>query len=220
MLELLQQTLNYLLHIDVHLIAFVADYGALTYLVLFLIIFCETGLVVTPFLPGDSLLFAAGSIAANSADALNIQLLFLLLFMASVLGNKVNYLIGRAIGPRIFSAKQSWLLNKKHLMEAHQFYEKHGGKTIVLARFIPIIRTFAPFVAGVGYMGLKQFSFYNIVSALLWIGSLLGLGYFFGSLPFVKNNFTLVIYGIVVISLLPPVIAIFYKKVVRPAAAG
>lgn len=213
MLDLAQQALQFVLHIDSHLIAFVATYGAFTYAVLFLIIFCETGLVVTPFLPGDSLLFAAGSIAAQDDNNLSIQLLFVLLFIASTLGNKVNYLIGKMIGPRVFNAKQSWLLNKKHLIEAHQFYEKHGGKTIILARFIPIIRTFAPFVAGVGFMSLRQFTLYNIVSAALWIGSLLAAGYFFGNLPVVKNNFSLVIYGIVVISLLPPVVTLCYKRV-------
>lgn len=205
--------LQYILHIDTYLIAFVTHYGALTYLVLFLIIFCETGLVVTPFLPGDSLLFAAGSIAANSNEALNIQLLMFLLLLASITGNKLNYLIGRAIGPRIFSARSSWLFNKKHLEEAHQFYERHGGKTIIMARFIPIIRTFAPFVAGIGYMGIRQFSFYNIISALLWVGGLLGAGYFFGSLPIIRDNFSLVVYGIIFISLLPPAFTFIYRRV-------
>lgn len=211
-METLNFLLQYILHIDTYLIAFVTNYGALTYALLFLIIFCETGLVVTPFLPGDSLLFAAGSIAANTANSLNIQLLFILLTLASILGNKTNYMIGRMIGPRVFTAKSSWLLNKKHLEEAHRFYEKHGGKTIIIARYIPIIRTFAPFVAGVGYMGLRQFAIYNIASAILWIGSLLGAGYYFGSLPFVRDNFALVIYGIIAISLLPPIIAFIYKK--------
>jgi membrane-associated protein len=183
-----------------------------TYAVLFAIIFCETGLVITPFLPGDSLLFAAGSLAANTSSTLNIQLLFVVLILASILGNKLNYLIGRALGPRVFSANQSWLLNKKHLVEAHRFYEKHGGKTIILARFLPIIRTFAPFVAGVGYMRLTQFSFYNVISAILWIGALVGAGYFFGSLPFIKNHFSIVIYSIVLLSLVPPLCAFIYKK--------
>jgi membrane-associated protein len=212
-METLHLLLQYILHIDTYLIAFVSTYGALTYIVLFAVIFCETGLIITPFLPGDSLLFAAGSIAANATNALSIQALFVILVLASILGNKVNYLAGRAIGPRIFSVNQSWFFNKKYLEDAHQFYEKHGGKTIIFARFIPIIRTFAPFVAGVGYMSIRQFSFYNIVSALLWIGSLLGAGFFFGTLPFVKNNFTLVIYCIIAISLLPPIIAFFYRKV-------
>jgi membrane-associated protein len=211
-METLQHLLQYLLHIDTHLIAFVSTYGALTYLVLFLVIFCETGLVVTPFLPGDSLLFAAGSIAANSSEALSIQLLFVILMLAAILGNKVNYLIGRAIGPRVFKAKSSWLLNKKHLEEAHRFYEKHGGKTIIMARFIPIIRTFVPFVAGIGYMSLRQFSFYNIMSGVLWVGSLLGAGYYFGSLPFIREHFSGVIYAIIAISLLPPFITFIYHK--------
>jgi membrane-associated protein len=204
--------LQYLLHIDVYLINFVTTYGVLTYILLFAIIFCETGLVIIPFLPGDSLLFAAGSIAANANDALNIQLLFVLLLLASILGNKLNFLIGRAIGPRIFTAKKSWLFNQKHLEEAHQFYERHGGKTIILARFIPIIRTFAPFVAGIGNMSLQQFSFYNIISAFLWIGSLLAAGYYFGGLPFVKEHFTMLIYAIAILPLMPPVFALLNKK--------
>lgn len=204
--------LQYLLHIDTYLVAFVTNYGALTYAVLFLIIFCETGLVVTPFLPGDSLLFAAGSIAARASDSLNIQLLMILLILASILGNKVNYLIGRAIGPRIFSAPSSWFFNKKHLQEAHQFYERHGGKTIILARFIPIIRTFAPFVAGIGYMSLRKFSFYNILSAFLWIGTLLSAGYYFGGLPIIRDNFSIVVYGIVLLSILPPAFAFFKRR--------
>ena len=219
-MEVIQQLLQYILHIDTYLIAFVSTYGHLTYAILFIIIFCETGLIVTPFLPGDSLLFAAGSIAANSSHALNIQLLFLLLTIASIMGNKVNYLIGRSIGPRVFSMAESnslrgFLLNKKHLEEAHLFYEKHGGKTIILARYLPIIRTFVPFIAGVGYMSLRQFSLYNIVSAVLWIGSLLGAGYFFGNLPVIRDNFSLVIYGIIVFSLLPPAWAFIYRKTHR-----
>jgi membrane-associated protein len=216
-METLQYLFQYLLHIDDYLIAFVTNYGFWTYFALFAIIFCETGLVVTPFLPGDSLLFAAGSIAANASDTLNIQLLFMLLVIASILGNKVNYLIGTLIGPKVFTAPKSgsWrerLLNRKHLEKAHQFYEKHGGKTIIFARFIPIIRTFAPFVAGVGYMSLRQFTTYNIISAVLWIGSLLGAGYFFGALPFIKQHFSIVVYGIIALSLLPPLLAFFYRK--------
>jgi len=211
-METIHTLLNVILHIDVHLLSFVSTYGSLTYLALFCIIFCETGLVVTPFLPGDSLLFAAGSISASAGDKLSIQLLLVLLILASILGNKLNYLIGRALGPRVFTAKDSWLLNKKHLQEAHRFYEYHGGKTIIFARFIPIIRTFAPFVAGVGYMSLKEFSFYNIVSGVLWVGSLLFAGYYFGSLPFVKEHFSTVIYAIIVISLLPALIGLVCRK--------
>jgi membrane-associated protein len=212
-METLQSLLSYLLHIDVYLISFVANYGVWTYAALFAIIFCETGLIVTPFLPGDSLLFAAGSLAASSDHPLSIQVLFVTLLIASILGNKVNYLAGRIIGPRVFSAKKSFLLNKKHLEDAHRFYEKHGAKTIIYARFIPIIRTFAPFVAGVGYMSVKEFSLYNIISAVLWIGSLLGAGYFFGSLPFVKNHFSLVVYGIIALSLLLPLLLSFVAKI-------
>ena len=211
-METLQHLLQHILHIDTYLIAFVSTYGTWTYVALFAIIFCETGLIVTPFLPGDSLLFAAGSIAGNASNTLSIQFLFLLLAVASILGNKLNYMIGRSLGPRVFAANQSWLLNKKHLIEAHQFYEKHGGKTIILARFIPIIRTFVPFVAGVGYMGLKEFSFYNIVSAIIWIGSLLFAGYFFGALPFIQQHFSLVVYGIIAVSFLPPIIAFISRK--------
>ncbi|MFO3148120.1 VTT domain-containing protein, partial [Legionella pneumophila serogroup 1] len=183
-----------------------------TYLALFAVIFCETGLIVTPFLPGDSLLFAAGSIAAQPGNPMNIMLLFVLLFMASILGNQVNFLVGRAIGPRVFSAKRSWLLNPKHLHDTHAFYERHGGKTIILARFIPIIRTFAPFIAGIGRMRSLHFTLFNLISAILWIGSLLSLGYYLGSIPLIKENFSLVIYGVIAISILPPIIALISKK--------
>lgn len=211
-MDTIQTVLPYLLHIDLYLNAFVSQYGTLTYFLLFAVIFSETAFVITPFLPGDSLLFAAGSITAQSGGALSVQLLFALLVTASILGNKLNYLIGRYLGPRVFSARDSFLLNKKHLLAAHAFYEKHGGKTIIFARFIPIIRTFAPFVAGIGAMSLRQFSFYNIISALIWIGSLLGAGHYFGSIPFVKNNFSLVIYGIIILSFMPPVIAFISRK--------
>jgi membrane-associated protein len=208
----LHQFIDYILHIDVYLNTFVTTYGFWTYLALFAVIFCETGLIVTPFLPGDSLLFAAGSIAAQPDNSFNIIILFLLLLTASIIGNQLNFLIGRALGPRIFSANDSWLLNKKYLKDTHAFYEKHGGKTIIFARFLPIIRSFAPFVAGVATMKVIQFSLYNICSAFLWIASLLGLGYFLGSIPVVKENFVLVIYGIIFISLMPPVIAVVRRK--------
>ena len=208
----IQHLFSYLLHIDTSLIAFIRAYGVWTYFILFSIIFCETGLIITPFLPGDSLIFAAGSLAAHTDQPLSLQLLLVLLILASALGNKLNYLIGRAIGPRIFAYENSWLLNKKPLMEAHQFYEKHGGKTIVIARFMPILRTFAPFIAGVGYMSLTRFSFYNLISAALWITSLLFLGYFFGHLPIVRNHFTIAVYSIILLSLIPPIGAFLYKK--------
>lgn len=203
----LHQLIDMVIHIDAYLNTFVSAYGFWTYLVLFLVIFCETGLIITPFLPGDSLLFAAGSIAAQGENSLNALMLFVLLTIASVLGNQLNFQIGKWIGPRVFNTSRSWLFNKKHLQEAHLFYEKHGGKTIVFARFIPIIRTFVPFIAGVGQMDFFVFIFYNLVSAILWIGSLISLGYFLGSLTVVKENFSLVIYAIVAISLLPPLIA-------------
>ncbi|WP_115700874.1 DedA family protein [Legionella sainthelensi] len=204
--------LDYIIHIDVYLNTLVSSYGFWTYLALFAVIFCETGLVVTPFLPGDSLLFAAGSIAAQPGNPLHIFILFLLLFCASVFGNQINFLIGRLLGPRIFSAEKSWLLNKKHLQETHTFYEKHGGKTIVFARFLPIIRTFAPFVAGIGTMSVIRFTLYNLISAFIWIASLLSLGYFLGSIPLIKENFALVIYGIIFISILPPIVTLLSRK--------
>ncbi|OGT57369.1 MAG: hypothetical protein A3F43_00965 [Gammaproteobacteria bacterium RIFCSPHIGHO2_12_FULL_42_10] len=200
--------ISHVLHIDQTLFSFVSSYGTLTYVLLFVIIFAETGFVVTPFLPGDSLLFAAGSIAAQPNSALNIQLLVILLILASTLGNKINYLIGRTIGPKIFTSQQSRFFNKKYLMDAHLFYEKHGGKAILLARFIPIIRTFAPFVAGIGAMRLHQFSLCNIASAVFWVGTMLGAGYFLGTLSFFQNHFSLVIYSIVAISLLPVLLPI------------
>lgn len=211
-METIQQLFQYIIHIDIYLVAFVAAYGVWTYAALFAIIFCETGLVVTPFLPGDSLLFAAGSIAAQSGSDINIQLLFILLCLAAVLGNKMNYTIGRMVGPRIFRAKSSWLLNQRHLEEAHRFYETHGGKTIILARFIPIIRTFAPFVAGIAAMSLRSFTIYNLVSGILWTGTLLGAGYFLGSLPIIKDNFAIVIYSIIAISIMPAVFAAISQK--------
>jgi membrane-associated protein len=214
-METMKQFISHILHIDTYLIAFVSAYGFWTYLLLFAVIFCETGLIVTPFLPGDSLLFAAGSLAASAQGALNIQFLLLLLVVASILGNKLNYLIGRFLGPRVFSARRSWLFNPGYLEQAHQFYLKHGGKTIVLARFLPIIRTFAPFVAGIGQMNLAKFTFYNITSAILWIGSLTLAGYYFGNLPYIKDHFSLVIYGIVLLSLLPPTLAFLQRRLAK-----
>ncbi len=211
-MSILYSVVNHILHIDIYLNDFVTNYGFWTYLVLFLIIFCETGFVVTPFLPGDSLLFAAGSIAAQPGNSINCLYLFLLLTLASILGNQINFIIGRFIGPRVFTAKDSWLLHKKHLNSAQQFYQQHGGKTIILARFIPIIRTFAPFIAGIGTMNSIRFSIYNVSSAVLWIGSLLGLGYSLGSLSIVKEHFTVVIYSIIAFSLLPTIIAYCNNK--------
>lgn len=201
---------DYILHIDAHLIHFVTLYGHWTYAALFIVIFCETGFIVTPFLPGDSLLFAAGSLASLSNAPLNLYTLFCLLFLASTAGNQLNYMIGRFIGPRVFNAKDSWVFKQKYLRQAHDFYEKNGGKTILLARFIPIIRTFVPFVAGVSGMPRYSYTLYNTLSAVLWIGSLLGLGYFFGRMPIIRDNFSLVICSIIGLSLIPPALTFLY----------
>lgn len=223
-METIQLLLSYLLHIDDSLAIFVSTYGLLAYIALFLIIFCETGLIITFFLPGDSLLFAAGGIAANPANGLNIEILFLSLLVASILGNKLNYLIGRFLSPYLFFSKENskihWLLSKKHLHKTQEFYARHGGKTIILARFVPIIRTFAPFVAGMSEMNLRQFSLFNILSAFLWIGSLLAAGYFFGSIPLIKNNFSLAIYILILISIMPPVITFFHHKLFKSKKAA
>jgi membrane-associated protein len=198
----MQQLIDIFLHLDVHLAEFVGRYGTWVYGLLFAIIFAETGLVVTPFLPGDSLLFAAGALAATGA--LDIRLLFLLLAGAAILGNTVNYSIGRFAGPRVFHADASHrLLNKQHLDRAHAFFEQYGGMAVVLTRFVPIIRTFVPFVAGAGAMRYPTFALYNIAGGLLWVGICLGAGYLFGNVPVVKNNFSLVALGIVAVSMIP-----------------
>lgn len=204
----MQYFLDFFLHLDVHLEAFVNQFGPWVYVLLFLIVFAETGLVVTPFLPGDSLLFAAGALAATMSGNLNVWLVFVLLAVAAILGDAVNYAVGHFVGPRIFTAEDRtsfWhrLLNRNHLMEAHRFFERHGGKAVILGRFVPIIRTFVPFVAGCGSMSYPQFAFYNISGGLLWVGLCVGGGYFFGSRQIVKDNFELVIVAIVMISLLP-----------------
>jgi membrane-associated protein len=190
------------LHLDVHLDDFVARYGVWVYALLFAIIFAETGLVVTPFLPGDSLLFAAGAIAARGN--LDAALLFLLLAGAAILGNTVNYSVGHFIGPRVFRADETHpLLNRQHLDRAHAFFEKYGGMAVVLTRFVPIIRTFVPFVAGAGAMRYSAFALFNVFGGVLWVGVCLGAGYAFGNVPVVKNNFSLVAIGIVAVSLIP-----------------
>ena len=194
---------NILLHLDKYLGQAICDYGTWSYLLLFLIVFCETGLVVTPFLPGDSLLFAAGALAAT-VPALNVKLLLVLLGVAAILGDTVNYAIGTAIGPRAFTGNVR-LLKREYLERTQQFYEKHGGKTIILARFVPIVRTFAPFVAGVGTMKYGRFVVYNIAGGCLWVAMFALGGFFFGNLDFVKKNLSLVVVGIVLISVLPMV---------------
>ena len=210
-MELIQQLLDFILHIDKHLIEIVQEYQTWTYLILFLIIFAETGFVITPFLPGDSLLFAAGAIIANPDSGLNIIMMCILLIVAAILGDLVNYHIGNFIGPLAFSGKYK-LLQKEYLDKTQAFYEKHGGKTIIYARFVPIIRTFAPFVAGIGTMSYLKFATFNITGGVLWVTSFLFIGYFFGGLPVIKENFTYVIFGIIILSILPPVIEVIREK--------
>jgi membrane-associated protein len=209
-MELLAQFLDIVLHLDRHLAWLVANYGTWVYAILFLIVFCETGLVITPFLPGDSLLFVTGTLAA--AGGMDIHLTVMVLVAAAILGDSVNYAVGHYIGPRVFREGSSRWLNRSHLERAHEFYERHGGKTIIIARFIPIIRTYAPFVAGIGAMAYRRFIAYNISGAVLWVASLCYAGYFFGNIPFIKANLTLVIFVIIGISLLPLVFEFFRHK--------
>jgi len=199
------QLVDIILHLDVHLNEWILYFGPGIYALLFAIIFCETGLVVTPFLPGDSLLFALGALAAGDNPSLSLPVLMGSLIVAGILGDATNYAIGRYLGPKVFREK-SWLLNRDHLLRTQAFYEKHGGKTIIMARFIPIIRTFAPFVAGIGNMVYRRFAMFNVVGAVLWVGLFLVAGYFFGNLPAVKRNFHVVIFAIIILSVLPPVI--------------
>jgi membrane-associated protein len=201
-MELAQQFVEYVLHLEEHLTALTDQYGTWVYGILFAIIFLETGVVVTPFLPGDSLLFAAGTLAA--VGTLNVMWLFVLLFIAAVLGDSVNYWIGSRVGPRAFE-KDYRFLKRKHLARTQEFYAKHGGKTIFLARFVPIVRTFAPFVAGIGTMNYRRFVAYNIAGAFCWVGIFVFAGYFFGNIPVVQDNFGLVIAAIIVLSLVPMV---------------
>lgn len=201
-MELISWFIDLILHLDKHLTELVADYHFWVYAILFLIIFCETGLVVTPFLPGDSLLFAVGALAAvDQTGTLDATWIWVLLTIAAVLGNEVNFRIGRAVGPRAFSGVR-WL-KQEYLIRTQQFYEKHGGKTIILSRFIPILRTFAPFVAGVGQMQRRRFAAYNVAGGFAWVTLFTWGGYLFGNVPLVKNNFGLVTIGILVISVVP-----------------
>ena len=209
----MREALQFILEIDHHLAALATSYGPWIYGILFAIVFAETGLVVTPILPGDSLLFAAGALAG--AGILDIWLTAGLLLVAAIVGDAVNYSIGRSIGPRIFvasdtSTRLQRMLNREHLEKAHAFFEKYGGKAVVIARFVPIVRTFVPFVAGAGYMTYSTFAFYNVAGAVLWVAVCVGGGYLFGNVPVVKENFTLVALGIVFVSMLP--IAIEYVR--------
>jgi len=201
--DFISQMVDFVVHIDHHLDQIIRTYGGWTYLLLFGIVFCETGLVVTPFLPGDSLLFAVGAFAARGSLDLTTSLL--VLAIAGILGDSVNYWIGARVGPAVFHRKESRLFNPAHLERTHRFYEKYGGKTIVLARFLPILRTFAPFVAGIGRMSYAKFLAYNVIGAAVWVGLFVLAGYFFGNIPIVRDNFSLVILAIIVLSVVPVV---------------
>jgi len=214
-MDLIRQLIDVLLHLDRHLSTVIQDYGMWTYLILFLIIFCETGLVVTPILPGDSLLFAVGTFAARGA--LDVNLVLTLLSLAAVAGDTLNYAIGYRLGPQVFRKEGVRFLNREYLDRTHQFYERHGAKTIVIARFVPIVRTFAPFVAGIGRMSYSRFIAYNVAGGVGWIVILVLGGYAFGNIPVVKQNFTLVIFAIIILSILPGVVE-FLRQRARPEA--
>ena len=214
-MEFVQLVIDFILHIDRHLAELTAAYGPWIYGILFLIIFCETGLVVTPFLPGDSLLFVAGAIATQ--DAMNIHLMAILLIIAAILGDAVNYSIGRFFGVRLFANPDSKIFRRRHLEITQTFYARHGGKTIILARFVPIVRTFAPFVAGMGHMPYRRFAAYNVVGAIAWVTLFSYAGYFFGNLPMVQSNLHYLIVAIIFVSILPGVIEILRH---RRAARG
>jgi membrane-associated protein len=203
-MELLSQFADIVLHLDQHLLWLGQNYGSWIYAILFLIIFCETGLVVTPFLPGDSLLFVAGTVAATGA--MNVTGTMAVMIMAALAGDNVNYWVGRFLGPRVFAAESGRFLRRDHLLRAEAFYERHGGKTIILARFVPIVRTFVPFVAGVGRMHYPRFLGYSVIGALAWVGSLVPAGYFFGNIPVIKQNLSVVIVAIVLLSISPGLI--------------
>ena len=207
---MLASLIDFILHIDQHLIELTQTYGLWIYAILFLIVFCETGLVVTPFLPGDSLLFAAGAVAA--LGGMNVHMAAALLLAAAVIGDAANFAIGKYFGEKLFAKPDSRVFKREYLDKTHAFYEKYGGKTIILARFVPIVRTFAPFVAGMGDMHYGRFIRYNVIGALMWVGLLTYAGYFFGELPVVKNNFGLVVIGIIVVSVLPMAVEIAKAK--------
>ncbi|MEL5468440.1 DedA family protein [Serratia nevei] len=211
-MDIIKFIIDFILHIDVHLAELVAQYGMWVYAILFLILFCETGLVVTPFLPGDSLLFVAGALAALPTNDLNVHTMVALMVVAAILGDAVNYTIGRLFGEKLFSNPNSKIFRRSYLDKTHQFYDKHGGKTIILARFVPIVRTFAPFVAGMGHMSYRHFAAYNVIGALVWVLLFTYAGYLFGDLPVVQENLKLLIVGIIIVSILPGVIEIWRHK--------
>ncbi|HSD67116.1 MAG TPA: DedA family protein [Vicinamibacteria bacterium] len=218
-MEYINWFVDFFLHLDRHLAEVIQAYGTWTYALLFAIVFLETGLVVTPILPGDSLLFAAGSFAA--LGALDIRLLFVLLCVAAILGDTVNYAIGHFLGPKVFHYERSRFFNPDHLRKTHRFYEKYGGKTIIIARFVPIVRTFAPFVAGIGAMSYLRLLAYNVVGGVLWVAVCLFAGYFFGNLPFVRRNFSLAIVAIVLLSVMPAVVEyVRHRRETRRAGAA
>ena len=204
-MELVPRLFDIFFHLDTHLNEWAAMLGPWLYVVLFVILFCETGLVVTPVLPGDSLLFAVGALASIDGSPMSLPLLLVLLCLAAVVGDAVNYAIGHRVGPKVFTSEESRLLNNRHLTRTHEFYDKYGGKTIMLARFMPIIRTFAPFVAGIGRMGYSRFAAYNVVGGVAWVASFVLAGYFFGNVPAIKSNFHYVIVAIIVLSVMPPI---------------
>ncbi|MFB4358392.1 DedA family protein [Pantoea sp. BS_4] len=211
-MEFIHFVVDFILHIDVHLAELVAQYGIWIYAILFLILFCETGLVVTPFLPGDSLLFVAGALAALPGNDLNVHLMVALLVIAAILGDAVNYTIGKLFGERLFSNPNSKIFRRSYLDKTHAFYTRHGGKTIILARFVPIVRTFAPFVAGMGHMSYRHFALFNVTGALAWVLLFSYAGYLFGDLPVVQENLKLLILGIIVVSVLPGIIEIWRHR--------
>ncbi len=212
--------IDVMLHLDRYLVDWSQIVGPWLYLILFVVIFCETGLVVTPFLPGDSLLFAVGALAALEGSAVALPVILPLLIIAAVIGDALNYSIGRWMGPAVFKREDSKLLNKKHLLKTKEFYDRHGGKTIVIARFAPIIRTFAPFVAGIGQMQYRRFAVFNISGGIAWVSSFLLAGFYFGNLPMVKRNFHIIIFAIIFISLLPTIIEVVRARYGRPEASS
>jgi membrane-associated protein len=214
--DFLSGLLDALVHLDKHLLEAVQSYGGWVYLLLFLIVFCETGLVVTPFLPGDSLLFVAGTLAG--AGSMNVHLLVVLLIAAAVLGDSVNYAIGRWLGPRVFRRDDSWFFKRAYIERTHAYFDKYGGRTIVIARFVPIIRTYAPFVAGIGRMDYSRFLMFNVGGAVLWVALITYAGSLFGNVPIVKNNLTVVILGIIVLSISPGIVEYLRHRVRQRSA--